>query len=70
MGLPKEKQQIGCKCLFMIKYKPNGSIERYKERLVVKGDAQTYEIDYQETFALVVKMNLIHVLLSFAANFN
>lgn len=45
-----------------------GSIERYKVRLVAKGFTQTYEVDYQETFVSVAKMNTIRILLSRAAN--
>ena len=52
-----------------IKYKVNGTLERYKARLVVKGYTQTYEIDYQ-TFTLVAKMNTICFLLSLATNFD
>ena len=54
--------------MFTIKYKDDASIERYKTKLVAKGYTQTYEIDYQETFELVAKMNSIRVLLSLAAN--
>jgi len=53
---------------FTIKHKADGSVERYKARLVAKGFTKIYEIDYEETFALVAKMNLIRVLLSIAAN--
>ena len=57
-----------CKWVFIVKYKANGSLERYKARLVAKGYTQTYEVNYQETFALVSKMNVVHVLLSLATN--
>ena len=55
---------------FTIKYKANGSIERYKARLATRGYTQTLHIDYQETFAPVAKMNLVRILLSLVANLN
>lgn len=45
--------------MFTIKYKVDETIKRYKTRLVEKGYIQTYEIDYQEMFALVTKMNIV-----------
>ena len=50
--------------------KANGTLERYKTRLVVKGYTQTYDMNYPQTFALVTKMNTVKVLLSLAANYN
>ena len=51
-----------------MKYKEGGSIDRYKARLIARGFTQSYSIDYQETFAPVVKLNTIIILLSLAAN--
>ena len=64
MELPRGKTLVGCKWIFTVKYKVDGTIERYKARLVTKGYTQTYGIDYQETFAPVIKMNMARVLLS------
>ena len=52
-----------------MKYKANGTIERFRVRLVAKGYTQTYGIDYIETFAHIAKINTIRVLLSLVANF-
>ena len=69
-NLPQEKRTMGCKWVFIVKYKLDGTIERYKARLVAEGLTQMYGIDFQEIFALVAKMNFIRVLLSLAANLN
>ena len=38
--------------------------------MVAKGYTQTYGVDYQETFALIAKMNTVRILLSPAAHCN
>jgi Reverse transcriptase (RNA-dependent DNA polymerase) len=68
--LSNGKKPVGCKWVYKIKYHNNGTIESCKARLVAKCYTQTYEIDYEETFAPVAKMNTIRILLSIAVNQN
>lgn len=57
VDLPKDKKTGGCKWVFTIKGKADGGKERNKAGLAAKRFTQTYEIDYQETFSLVAKIN-------------
>ena len=66
----KGKNIVDCKWIFTLKYKADGSLERHKTRLVTKGYTQTHEVDYQESFALAAKMNIVRILLSLAAHYN
>ena len=66
--LPVGKKTVGFKWVFTVKFKADGLVERYKARLVAQGYTQTFGIDYQETFALVAKINTIQILFSLAVN--
>ena len=68
VDLPREKKIVGCKWVYTLKYKSNGSLDRYKARLVARGYTQTYGIDYQETFSPVARINTIRILISLAIN--
>lgn len=67
--LPKDKQVISCKWVYHIKYKSNGSIDKYKVRLVAKGFAQIEGIDYKDIFSPTAKMITIYIMLVVVAHF-
>ena len=57
---------VGCKWIYKIKTRSDGSIERYKACLIAKGFTQEYVIDYEETFTLVARISSIRTLLAVA----
>jgi hypothetical protein len=65
--LPTSRKPISCKWVLKIKQGANREVERYKAKLVARGSTQTYEVDYNETFALVVKFTFICCILALAA---
>jgi Reverse transcriptase (RNA-dependent DNA polymerase) len=67
---PKNVKPIGCKWVYTIKQKPNGTVDRYKARLVALGYSQEYGVDYHQTFAPVAKMTTVRVVLALAAGQN
>ena len=70
IDLPIEKKSIGRKCVYTVKSRADGSLERYKVGLVAKGYTQTWDVYYLETFDPITKMNMVRILLSLAANYN
>ena len=46
---------------------PNGSVARLKACLVAKGYAQTYGVDYTDTFSPIAKLSSVRSLISLVA---
>ncbi|GKV30029.1 hypothetical protein SLEP1_g38896 [Rubroshorea leprosula] len=65
--LPPDKRAIDSKWVYKIKFKPDGTVEWYKARLVSKGFTQIEGLDFHETFAPVAKMVTVRTLLALAS---
>lgn len=55
---------VGSKWVFKIKKKGDGTIDRYKARLVAQGFKQLEGIDFSHIYSLVVKFPTIRIVLS------
>jgi len=68
VSAPTDMVVVGHRWVFALKYRPDGSVYRYKVRLEAKGYTQTYDIDYFETFSPIARMNSIGILFSITVN--
>ena len=62
--LPPGRKIVGSKWVFKKKIGADGTVERYKARLVAQGYTQKYGTDYDETFCPVVRQELLHILIA------
>ena len=62
--LPKGRKVVDCKWVFKIKPGDQDRPPRYKARLCARGFSQVYGIDFDETYAPVVKFTSIRVFLA------
>lgn len=61
--MPQGKKPISRKWVYQVKYNSDGTIQRYKARLVIHNDHQIEGPDYNETFALMAKMASVRCFL-------
>ncbi|GJT83476.1 ribonuclease H-like domain-containing protein [Tanacetum coccineum] len=65
---PPDTNIVRCMWLFRHKYLADGTLSRYKARLVANGSTQLEGVDVNETFSSVVKPGTIRTVLSLAAS--
>lgn len=66
--LSKGHNAIGVKWIFKTKKNAKGEIEKHKARLVEKGYKQQYWVNYEDVFALVVRMETMRLMIFLAAH--
>ena len=70
MDLPPGCKPLGYKWIFKRKLKADGSIDKYKARLVVKGYKQKEGVDYFDPYSLVTRITSIQMLIAITALHN
>nr|GEZ20725.1 zinc finger, CCHC-type [Tanacetum cinerariifolium] len=69
-NLPSGCKPLGCKWIFKRKLKVDGTIEKFKARLVIQGFRHKSRIDYFDTYALVAHISSIRLPIAMASIHN
>ncbi|KAF7569560.1 UBN2 multi-domain protein [Pyrenophora tritici-repentis] len=64
---PKDANMVDSKWVFTVKTNLDGTVERFKARLVARGFTQAHGTDYNETFAPTVRMDTLRLFMATVA---
>jgi hypothetical protein len=67
-SVPPGRNTVGSRWVLSVKEKPDGSVDRFKARLVAQGFSQVEGLDYTETYAPVVRMTTLRTMLAVATH--
>ena len=67
---PPSKNVVGCKWVFRLKRKADGSIDKYKAHLVARRFTQVYGVDYLNTYSPIAKLTSFRTILTLATRFD
>ena len=70
VNLPLGNKPIGWKWIFKRKLRIDGTIDKYKTRLVAKGYQQNESLDLFDTYSPVTRITSIRMLIAIAAIHN
>lgn len=65
--LPPGRRAIGSRWVFKVKRLPDGSIDKYKGRIVAQGFSQVQGVHYNEVFAPTARMAAVRTVIAIAA---
>ena len=65
--MPDGSNLMNCHYVFAVKRKKDGTIEKFKARLVADGNTQKHGVDFDRIFATVIKITTVRLALLLAA---